>query len=115
MGAFAGQIASPIWKSLVIYFFESDYQYVTFKCDRSMRNHLIEKQRFLESKKENDDIQSLKAAEIGLIDCQDYDIFRKKLVMLGLSETDLSLMALRAIEAKDKDLSRVIETHEIRF
>ena len=52
---------------------------------------------------------------IGLIDCQDYDLLRKRLQLIGLDETALGYMALKAIEAKTTDLQNVIEIHEIRY
>ena len=78
-----------------------------------MREHLLAKQK-LEAKPSLENVRNLEASEIALIDCQDYDLLRKRLMLLGLDETALSYMALKAIEAKAKDLQNVIEIHEIR-
>ena len=57
----------------------------------------------------------LEAAEVALIDCQDYDLMRKRLLQWGLRENELALMGLQAIEEKSSSLQRVIEIHEIRY
>lgn len=79
-----------------------------------MRNHLIAKQR-VEASPSEETVLALEASEIGLIDCQDYDLLRKRLLLAGLDETALGYMALKAIEAKAVDLQDVIEIHEIRY
>jgi hypothetical protein len=113
-GIVVGQAMPVIWKSVVIATAQSSYQEATYRCDRSMRDHLLAKQALYAAPSE-DAVEALEAAEIGLIDCQDYDLLRKRLLLLGLDETALSLMALKAIEAKAGDLQEVIDIHEIRY
>lgn len=112
-GAAAGQLAPPVWKSVLAAAAEGRYQEATYRCDRAMRSHMIAKQRVFRAPGE-DTVAELEAAEVALLDCQDYDLLRKRLIRWGLNENDLSLMALKAIEAKDQGLQRVIEIHEIR-
>lgn len=109
-----GLFAAPAWRSSLIYLSSSSYQDVTYKCDRAMRNHLIAKQRLANSPSLSL-TKELNMAEVALLDCQTYDLKRKQLIRWGLTENDLSTMALQAIEAKDQDLSKVIEIHEIRY
>lgn len=113
-GVFSGQILPPLWKWAVISFAQSSYQEATYRCDRSMRAHLLQKQK-VEAEPSEETVRDLEASEIGLIDCQDYDLLRKRLILLGLDETALGYMALKAIEAKATDLQQVIEIHEIRY
>lgn len=113
-GVFTGQIIPPLWKWTVIYFTQISYQEATYRCDRSMRAHLLAKQK-VEAEPSGETVRDLEASEIGLIDCQDYDLLRKRLILLGLDETALGYMALKAIEAKATDLQQVIEIHEIRY
>jgi len=103
-----------LWKWTVIYFTQISYQEATYRCDRSMRAHLLAKQK-VEAEPSGETVRDLEASEIGLIDCQDYDLLRKRLILLGLDETALGYMALKAIEAKATDLQQVIEIHEIRY
>ena len=98
-GVVIGQIVPPLWTWGVIFVAEPAYQEATYRCDRSMRAHLLAKQKL-----EN-------AWQI----LQDFDLLRKRLMLIGLNETALGYMALRAIEAKATDLQDVIEIHEIRY
>lgn len=77
-----------------------------------MREHFISKNRLLENMDEVS-IEDLESSEIALLDCHEYDKLRKKLIIFGLNEADLSLMSLLYIEEKSKDLIEVIKTHEI--
>ncbi|MEX5562592.1 TIGR03982 family His-Xaa-Ser system protein [Pseudophaeobacter sp. 1A16562] len=113
-GVLVGQIAPPAWKWAVISVAQTSYQEVTYRCDRSMRAHLIAKQK-VEAAPSEETVRALEASEIGLIDCQDYDLLRKRLQLFGLDENALGFMALKAIEAKAIDLQDVIEIHEIRY
>jgi hypothetical protein len=113
-GVLVGQIAPPVWKWAVISLAQSSYQEATYRCDRSMRAHLLAKQK-VEANPSEQTVRALEASEIALIDCQDYDLFRKRLILFGLDENALGYMALKAIEAKATDLQEVIEIHEIRY
>jgi len=113
-GVLIGQIIPPLWTWGVILVTQPAYQEATYRCDRSMRGHLLAKQK-LEADPSAETVRDLEASEIALIDCQDYDLLRKRLMLVGLDETALGYMALRAIEAKATDLQDVIEIHEIRF
>ena len=113
-GMATGQLVTPIWKLALISAAKSHYQEATYACDRSMRDHMIAKQ-YLYRIPGKESVTALRSAEVALLDCQDYDILRKRLILWGLNENDLSLMALEAIEAKARDLQQVIEIHEIRY
>lgn len=113
-GVVIGQIVPPLWSWGVILVAEPAYHEATYRCDRSMRAHLLAKQK-LEADPSAETVRDLEASEIALIDCQDYDLMRKRLMLVGLDETALGYMALRAIEAKATDLQDVIEIHEIRY
>jgi len=113
-GVLVGQFVPTAWKWVMISVAQTSYQQATYRCDRSMREHLIAKQN-VEAAPSEETVRTLEATEIGLIDCQDYDMLRKRLLLLGLDETALGYMALKAIEAKAVDLQNVIEIHEIRY
>ncbi len=113
LGVVIGQLTPLLWTWAVMLIAEPAYQEATYRCDRAMREHLLAKQK-LNATPSLDNVRSLEASEIALIDCQDYDLLRKRLKLLGLNDAALSYMALRAIEAKAKDLQEVVEIHEIR-
>ena len=94
--------------------FKKDYQTLMFKCDNVMRDHLIAKNRVMFEKSDKS-LLSLKAAEIGLISCHDYDRLRKKLQMWGVTDSELSYMGLEAIEKNAKDIKKYVEIHEVKY
>lgn len=94
--------------------FEESYKVSMFKCDTVMRDHLIAKNRFLYEKSDKS-LKQLKAAELSLMSCHDYDKLRKKMQAWGVSDTQLSLIGLEAIEENSQDLMRHVEIHEIKY
>lgn len=107
-------LAAPLYRQIVMSIAYESYARLVFACDTVMRDHLLAKQR-LARDPTADNVSTLEAAEIGLLDCQDYDQMRKRLIQWGLRENELALMGLRAIEEKATSLHRVIEIHEIRY
>lgn len=87
---------------------------LTFMCDNAMRSHFLATQQ-LANQPNQQNVDAVEAAEIGLISCQDYDLYRKRLIRLGLRENALSEMVLEAVEERADDLSEVIRFHEIRY
>lgn len=114
LGIVVGVTFKPVSKGLLMSVSQKAYADVTFKCDHAMRSHLIAKVRVSSNPNEGT-VQNLKAAEIALLDCQEYDLLRKKLIRWGLSENELSEMGLRAIEERGKTLQDVVRLHEIRY
>ncbi len=113
-GVLVAYAGAPLWKLGLITINQSQFGELTFKCDNAMRGHLLAKQRLV-GEPSKDNALALKAAEIGLIDCQDYDLMRKRLIRWGLTDNELSEMSLMAIEEKGQDLRDVIKIHEIRY
>lgn len=101
-----------IWKKTLIEIYRTQYVELVLLCDGSMREHRIAKQRAL-NRPDPTTLAVYAASEIALLDCQDYDLFRKKLILYGLDENELSLMSLQAIEARSTDLFDVVNIHEI--
>ncbi|MEX0407317.1 TIGR03982 family His-Xaa-Ser system protein [Aquibium sp. LZ166] len=107
-------VALPLWKLALIRTSQSSYGELTFACDHAMRGHLIAKMSVAKTPSE-DTVRELKAAEIQLIACQDYDLMRKRLIRWGLTDNELSEMALLAIEERATNLQEVVRVHEIRY
>jgi hypothetical protein len=95
-------------------YYQKRYQVLMFKCDNVMREHLIAKNRML-NEPSDDAVRTLKAAEIGLLECHDYDVMRKHLISLGLTEDDLSQMGLKAIEEDATDVKIFVQEHELKY
>ena len=93
---------------------EEENKKLAFGCDNVMREHLITKNE-LKLKVNKKNVQNLRSAELGLISCHDYDILRKKLLIWGVSNRELSLLSLEAIEENTNDVRDFIKTHEFSY
>jgi hypothetical protein len=93
---------------------KEEYQESMFKCDQAMREHLIAKNRVITDPNASS-IQKLRSAEVGLIDCHEYDKLRKQLLISGVSEYRLSMIGLEVIELRNKDVREFVRTHEFRY
>lgn len=114
VGIAASFVLDPLWKLGLIRYHQATYGELTFLCDNAMRGHFLAEQRLgRDPSKVN--VEAVEAAEIGLLDCQDYDLYRKMLLRWGLNENELSEMSLLAIEERAEDLHEVVRVHEIRY
>lgn len=113
IGILVGVLGAPLWRMVLIHLYSPKYADLTYLCDSAMRAHDIERARTA-AEPSADQVSRLRQAELALIDCQDYDILQKRLLNLGLRESELGLMRLRAIEADAAALSKVVDAHEIR-
>lgn len=114
IGVAAGVLAMPVVRFTLAEYYEDEYGRLMFRCDQAMRSHFIARTRVgTDPSQTNADL--LAEAEVGIIVCHDYDILRKRLLRLGLTEADLAAMGLFAIEAHAPDIRRLVETHEIRY
>lgn len=113
-GILIGQIAPPLWRSSLVALAQPSYAKLTYACDRAMREHMLAKFKVAEAPTQ-ETVDLLESAELALLDCQDYDLLRKRLLMWGLTENELSLMMLNAVETDARTLQQVVEAHEIRF
>jgi hypothetical protein len=104
-------LAAPI---LAGYIYKERYKELVFECDDVMRGHFIAKAQAAIAPSE-DAIKNLRAAEVSLTTCHDYDKLRKKLQLFGLSDAQLADFGLEAIEERAKDVRAFVETHEIRY
>lgn len=99
---------------IATYLWQEDYKNLMFKCDQVMREHYIAK-RAVELNPTSETVKNLEATEVGLLDCHEYDKLRKRMLIWGLTEPQLSLIGLEALEEKKYELRRFVETHEIRY
>lgn len=113
IGLMIAFLARPAWKEAVISLSASRYKELVYLCDSAMREHYIARARVAEDPTSGS-VAELSAAEIALIDCQDYDMYQKRLMQWGLSENELSILRLQAIESGGGSLDEVVRFHEIR-
>jgi hypothetical protein len=102
----APAIAARIWRE--------DYKKLMFRCDHVMREHFIAKLA-VESQPSEKTVKNLEAAELGLLDCHDYDKLRKRMLTWNVSADQLSQIGLEAMEEKQYELRDFVKTHEIKY
>ena len=102
----APAVARSLWRE--------DYKALMFQCDQVMRDHYIAK-RAIEHSPTAQTVRNLQAAELGLLDCHYYDRLRKRMISWGVTEEQLSVIGLEALEEKKYELRRFVEIHEIRY
>ena len=112
-GILIGVFAAPAWRMLLVELNQERYGELTYLCDSAMRAHDLARAR-ANSNPSVEAVEQVQRAEIGLIDCQDYDLFQKRLGLLGLRENELGLMRLKAAEENALGLRQVVDAHEIR-
>ncbi|RHW18555.1 hypothetical protein D1610_07090 [Sphingomonas gilva] len=113
-GIAIGWLALPLWRDGLMTWHQQRYGLLVEQCDSAMRDHLQAKLQAANAPSRETGM-ALYAGEVGLIVCQDYDLYQKRLLQWGLSENELAQMRLKAIEARADDLDEVVATHEIRF
>ena len=94
--------------------YADEYKEMVFRCDNVMREHFIAKNKVL-TKIDDDAVNNLKAAEVGLIQCHDYDKLRKKLINLGISDSQLGELGLETIEENAGDVRTFVKIHQIKY
>lgn len=114
IGVILGWAGMPLWRTALMAHHQEAYGLLVEQCDDAMRSHYQAKQASMLLATDAQQ-RSLRATEIGLVVCQDYDLYQKHLLQWGLREEELGQMRLRAIEARASDLEEVVETHEIKF
>ena len=111
---FAYGIIEYVVPRIVLASHKDEYQSLMFQCDHVMREHFIAKQQVLVEPSEMA-VKNLDASEVSLLTCHDYDKLRKKMLIFGVSEPQLSMVGLEVMEEKMTDVRRFVETHEIRY
>ena len=108
-----GAFVVPVARLMVTGLYQEQYAELVFKCDQAMREHYLAKARSA-GDPNADNVNLQIQAEVALVDCHEYDLMRKHLLRLGLSENDLALIGLNAIERLATDVRQIVRIHEIR-
>ena len=110
--ALAAKLVAAPWAASR--FYGEEYKTLMFSCDNAMREHLIAKNA-VKVRADEGSVALLRASELGLTACHDYDGLRKKMLVWGLTEYELQRLGIEAIEESARDVRRFVEIHEFRY
>ncbi|MCD2317225.1 hypothetical protein LQ954_13845 [Sphingomonas sp. IC-11] len=79
LGAMLAWVALPLWREGVMRVNQRSYGLLVEQCDGAMRDHYQAKMRASDEPSRETGL-ALEAGEVGLIVCQDYDIYQKRLM-----------------------------------
>lgn len=113
-GILCSFLVEPSYKYFVMKYWQGEFSKRTFQCDQSMRLHYVAKRKVGQNPSE-ETATALQVAEIGLLDCQTYDLLQKKLVRLGLTENEIGEMVLIAAESNEDSMRKIVGIHEIEY
>jgi len=91
-----------------------EFKSLMYECDHAMKEHYIAKRR-VEIDVSDMALKNLDATRLGLMVCHDYDKVNKRLELMGMNREQISDLGLEAIEERNYDLSKFVETHEFRY
>ncbi len=90
--------------------FKTDYQRLAVACDNAMHEEAALRASSKPSEQER--IMAL-SAEVGLAVCHDYDKLRKRMLIWGMTDDELALFGLEALENEQIPVSRLAAPHKM--
>lgn len=96
------------WPALVLRTHSEEYQRLVVECDNAMhdevalRDYRGDKAKLLHT-----------SADVALLVCHHYDKLRKKLLVAGVTDDELSLLGLEALEHQKISVMRMVEPHRM--
>jgi len=103
LGWFGKYVGLPAYAYLR---YAETYQDLAGKCANAM-----DESWFLEQKGSED---LKKTAQIHLLDCHEYDVTRKTMLSLGLTEDVLAYLGLRGLEIQQRTTEEFVQQHRFR-
>ena len=96
-------VAFPVYAYVV---YADEYQMLAGKCANAMDESWFLEQRGIS--------ELDKTAQIHLLDCHDYDVTRKTMLSLGLTEEVLSYLGLKGLEINQRSTEEFVQQHRFR-
>lgn len=91
-------------------YYRDRYRELTLECDQAMHEEAALRQGTTRAQK---DPKLTLSAQVGLMACHEYDKLRKRMLILGVSEEQLALHGLEALESEQIPVSRMIGPHRM--
>jgi hypothetical protein len=101
------QYVKPIAADL---YYRNEYRKLTLECDQAMHDEAALRPN---SAEDGTDPNLSLSALVGLTVCHEYDKLRKWMLVLGVSEEQLALHGLQALENEQIPVSRMVEPHKM--
>ena len=95
---------------VVTQLYAGEYKRLALECDNAMHDEVA-----LRSLPNTSGKQALliKSADVGLMVCHEYDKLRKKMLITGVTDEQLALLGLEALEVELIPVSRMVEPHRM--
>ena len=91
-------------------YYASEFRRLTSECDEAMHDEAALREGTAGAAK---DKALTISADVGLAVCHDYDKLRKRMLILGVTETRLSLLGLEALEIEQIPVERMVQPHRM--
>lgn len=103
-----------IWPKVMLWQHAQEYKLLTLQCDQAMHSEVVLRtpQQSLEVTEQQARLLNA-SADVELTVCHDYDKLRKRLLTAGLTEDDLALLGLEALEVERITVKRMVEPHRM--
>ena len=103
-----------IWPQVMLWQHAQEYKQLTLQCDQAMHSEVVLRtaQQTLEVTEQQARLLNA-SADVELTICHEYDKLRKRLLIAGLTEDDLALLGLEALEVERITVKRMVEPHRM--
>jgi len=91
-------------------YYRDRYRALASECDHAMHEEAALRAGSVGAQKHPSLVLS---AQVGLMVCHEYDKLRKRMLILGVSEEQLALHGLQALESEQIPVSRLVEPHQM--
>jgi hypothetical protein len=92
-------------------YYRDDYRRLSAACDLAMHDEAA--LRPIDGNRSHAQARLKTSADVELLVCHEYDKLRKRLLILGVSEAQLALHNLEAMETEQIPVSRLVEPHRM--
>jgi hypothetical protein len=90
--------------------YREDYKRLALECDRVMHDEVVLRDRVLDEEKKK---LMMVSADVGLLACHEYDKLRKRMLIMGMTDEQLALLGLEALDIEMIPVSKMADPHRM--